>query len=219
MRLYIVRHGKPDYKLDCLVEEGQEQAYLVAQRFKNIKIDKIYSSTQGRAIETASYTAKDHNMEIIMADWAREDYGGKYFYDETGWFFFKKDWVKRFKSETMIKYGHDWINDEKVQETRMPIGFKEMQIDSDKFLLELGYKHDRNNHTYEKLNNDYENVFLFAHGGFCISFLSSILDIPYPIFSTTHHDLDFTGVVIVEFNEKLNLFQIRTYNDVSHLRK
>ena len=42
---------------------------------------------------------------------------------------------------------------------------------------------------------------LFAHQGFGLAFLSCLLDIPYPFF-TTHFDMCHTGVTVIEFKER-----------------
>ena len=49
MRLILVRHGDPNYELDCLTELGHEQAKVVAQRLMEEGIEKIFCSPQGRA--------------------------------------------------------------------------------------------------------------------------------------------------------------------------
>ena len=72
MRIVFVRHGHPDYKNDCLTPLGHEQAKAAATRLQNEKIDAIYSSTKGRAMETASYQAQAHDLELIPLDFMRE---------------------------------------------------------------------------------------------------------------------------------------------------
>ena len=53
MRLLLVRHGDPNYELDCLTELGHRQAKIVAKRLMEEGIQKIYCSPQGRAQQTA----------------------------------------------------------------------------------------------------------------------------------------------------------------------
>ena len=57
MNLYIVRHGNPNYDLDCLTPLGHEQAEAAAEALEAIGIDEIYSSPMGRARETAKHLA------------------------------------------------------------------------------------------------------------------------------------------------------------------
>ena len=53
MLLYIIRHGEPDYTTDTLTERGRLQAEAVGKRMAASKIDRIFSSPMGRAIQTA----------------------------------------------------------------------------------------------------------------------------------------------------------------------
>ncbi len=72
MRLILVRHGHPDYARDCLTELGHIQAKQAAERLKDEGIEKIYSSSCGRAYETASYTAAMLNLSVSKLDFMRE---------------------------------------------------------------------------------------------------------------------------------------------------
>ena len=58
MRLYIIRHGDPDYTTDTLTAIGQREAQALAARLANERLTHIYSSPLGRARETMSYIAK-----------------------------------------------------------------------------------------------------------------------------------------------------------------
>lgn len=72
MNLYIVRHGNPNYDLDCLTELGHRQAEAAAAELETLNIDEIYASTMGRATETAGHLAKRIGKEIHPEPWARE---------------------------------------------------------------------------------------------------------------------------------------------------
>ena len=68
MRIIFVRHGHPDYTKDCLTELGHKQAEAVAERLKDEKIDKFFSSSCGRAYETALHIAEGRGMEVEKLD-------------------------------------------------------------------------------------------------------------------------------------------------------
>ena len=70
----------------------------------------------------------------------------------------------------------------------------------DAFLASLGYVHDRARHLYTAERPNDERVALFAHEGFGKMFLSSVLDIPYPVFCT-HFDMSYTGMTVLEFRD------------------
>ena len=56
MRILLIRHGDPDYENDSLTEKGRREAHMLASRLINERIDYIYTSTMGRAMETAKPT-------------------------------------------------------------------------------------------------------------------------------------------------------------------
>ena len=61
MRIIFVRHGHPNYQLDCLTPLGKKQAEAAAKRLHEEKIDLVCASTKGRAMETAAYI-REHNL-------------------------------------------------------------------------------------------------------------------------------------------------------------
>lgn len=66
MKLLLVRHGHPNYELDCLTSLGHLQAEAAAKRLMDKNIDLFYSSTCGRAVETAQYTAKEYGLPVTQ---------------------------------------------------------------------------------------------------------------------------------------------------------
>ena len=71
----------------------------------------------------------------------------------------------------------------------------------DEFFLSLGYRHDRENCRYEIVEPNNERVALFAHQGMGLYFFSSMLDIPYPEFST-HFDFGHSSMSVINFEQK-----------------
>ena len=47
MRIYFIRHGHPNYTLDCLTDIGRQQAEACAERLKDAGIQQIFPSSQG----------------------------------------------------------------------------------------------------------------------------------------------------------------------------
>ena len=88
----------------------------------------------------------------------------------------------------------------------------------DAFFLSLGYKHDRENARYEPVAPTNERVALFAHQGFSMAFFSSMLDIPYPIFST-HFDITVTGMSVIQFEQRGDYVypQVLQHSNDAHL--
>lgn len=80
MILYLIRHGKTeDHERDIrqapsspLGEYGMKQAKAVAQRFRDMKFDHLYSSDLHRARQTAEEIAAQSKLELKINDLFRE---------------------------------------------------------------------------------------------------------------------------------------------------
>lgn len=80
MKVYFVRHGQSIFNSDPfrnkthqfpttpLSEAGISQAEKVAERFKSIPIDIIYTSSQTRALQTAEIINKVLQKELVISD-------------------------------------------------------------------------------------------------------------------------------------------------------
>ena len=65
MRIFIIRHGDPDYSIDNLTEKGKREVELLRHRMEKEGITKIYCSPLGRAQATAKPTADALGLEIV----------------------------------------------------------------------------------------------------------------------------------------------------------
>ena len=72
MRIVFVRHGHPDYARDCLTELGHRHADAAARRLEGEGISRIFSSTCGRALETARHLADVLGLPVVRCDFMRE---------------------------------------------------------------------------------------------------------------------------------------------------
>ena len=110
-RLFIVRHtetignveerltGVQDYEI---TEKGKILIKKLTKELENIKFDKIYSSTSGRAIKTIEQIAKKQNLKIEKTDKLCEMNFGKY----DGW-----RWEEVNKIQPEIKQTQKEINE------------------------------------------------------------------------------------------------------------
>ena len=110
-RIFIVRHtetvgniekrltGRQDYEVTL---RGEKLIQKLTSELSNIKFDKIYSSTSGRAIKTVENLAKLNNLVIETQEDLCEMYFGKY----DGW---KWEDVNRIQPE--IKQRQNEINE------------------------------------------------------------------------------------------------------------
>ena len=110
-RIFIVRHtetvgniekrltGRQDYEV---TPRGEKLIQKLTSELSNIKFDKIYSSTSGRAIKTVENLAELNNLEIET----KEDLCEMYFGIYDGW---KWEAVNRIQPE--IKQRQNEINE------------------------------------------------------------------------------------------------------------
>ena len=206
MLLYYSRHGDPVYTPDQLTPLGERQADAVSKRLALHGLDKIFVSSSGRAIQTAAPTAELTKLEPVVLDWMNEShaYADLSDYNEEG----KRRWMEAlpryrqlFNSADIRARGMAWTEAPAFAHTRVPAGIARIRDEADAFLAELGYVHDRENCRFNVAVPNDLRVAVFAHEGFGKAFLSSILDIPYPLF-VLHFGMTHGGVSVIEFRDE-----------------
>ena len=226
MLLYYIRHGEPlgvpDYSLTPL---GREQAKALAKRLCLFGIDRVFASPTLRTMQTAQPICDLLGKEITPCDWADEGIVWNEFtvphpkYEHT-WVFFDPHYLEIFSSPEVRALGEKWYEHPELAGLNFKAGVERVNAAVDEFFLSLGFRHDRENARYEvvgeHLNRD--RVALFAHQGFGMSFFSSMLDIPYPMFCT-HFDFSHSSMSVVNFEPRGKYVYphvLQTAND-SHL--
>ena len=216
INLYYIRHGHPDYSIDSLTEVGKYQAEKTSEFLNTIKMDKIFASDKGRAIDTAKYLANKQNKEIIICPWLSEDiaagYAAKF---ENGryvnWYFWIDDTIEIFH-----KYQNDknWYLAKEMPPTIYE-GTQFISREIDKWFKTFGVERDQKTNTYRQIGDVPKNVAVFAHGGMATLFLSSILNLSYPDFVSSFQVLETCGVVHIRINlDTLPSIQLVQYNGV-----
>ena len=221
MLFFYVRHGDPIYNPDSLTELGKKQAEALVSRMKVCNPEKIYASSSNRAIMTAEPTAKALNKEIEILDWCNESYAARalFFTGSDG----SRDWMFRHPescnvlvSEEARKldrewYKHPFFNNMPWLEEEMA----RMRREVDAFMLSLGYRHEGNGYVAE--SPKYERIALFEHQGFGLSFLSTLLDIPYSQFAT-RFDMGHSNVTVIKLgNEGFTVPNVLQLSNDSHI--
>lgn len=194
MRIIFVRHGHPDYKNDCLTELGHEQAKAAGERLKSEGIDRIYSSTMGRAVETSEHIAEAIGYpkeNIVKLDFMREiewDFAGPWevsgAYVEAGESIMIKNW------ESEGPYARDRI-----------VGFLKSRADGfDTFLATLGYK--REGLYYRVTSECDETIVVVSHAGTSTGVLSRLFNLPATfLFDALRPHLTAVTVVMLKGKE------------------
>jgi probable phosphoglycerate mutase len=228
MLFYYIRHGEPlgvpDYSLTPL---GREQAKALAKRLCLFGIDRVFASPTLRTMQTAQPICDLLGKEITPCDWADEGIVWNEFtvphpkYEHT-WAFFDPKYLEIFSSPEVRALGEKWYEHPELAGLNFKAGVERVNAAVDEFFLSLGFRHDRENARYEvvgeHLNRD--RVALFAHQGFGMSFFSSMLDIPYPMFCT-HFDFSHSSMSVINFEPRGQYVYphvLQTAND-SHLHK
>ena len=205
MLFFYIRHGDPIYTPDSLTELGQKQAEALAPRLAAYGLDKIFSSSSNRAILTAEPTAKMLGLEPTLLDWAHEGHAFRELtvpIDENRkhWGWVVPEMRRKFISPEMSALGNKWYDHPVFEGTTFKSGYQRIANAADEFFASLGYVREGDG-VYRVENHTDERVALFAHEGFGLAFLSHVLGIPYPHFST-HFALSHSSMTVIEFKNE-----------------
>jgi len=219
MRILLIRHGDPDYENDALTAKGKVEANLLAGRLAEEKIDKVYVSTMGRAMQTAEPTLKVKGMDATYFDWMRE-FSDKHIArpDLSGpapvcWDWLPQDWTIHEEF-----YDKDRWYDQDIMAAESMKGYYEMVCRGLDDLLEThGYKREANVYRAVKANDD--TIALFCHFGVGCVMLSHLLGIsPMPLWQGfAAAPTSVTTIMTEERREGIASFRVTCYGDTTHL--
>ena len=219
MRIIFVRHGHPNYRKDCLTPIGHRHAALAANRLAEEQIQKIYSSTCGRAYETAEYIARVQGIEeadIEKCDFMREIQWGS---DECELYQNGHPWLT---TDKMIADGEnilraDWAESEPFAKNKCVESIKNVGDAFDGLLATLGYA--REGYFYRVKKPVYDTISVVSHGGASSAALSRIFNLPFP-FVCTSIGAEYTAITIVKLvGEEGDLIapKFELVNDAKHI--
>ena len=218
MIIYFVRHGDPDYQNDCLTPLGRKQAERAAERLSAYGIEHIFSSPKGRAMETAEYTAKLLNKEIIQCDYMRE----------LGWKSLNEEpilanghpWrvAKHFASEGISLADYDWRSREPYSKSMIVERVGIASTGFDGLLADFGYR--REGDFYRVVGSDTDTkIAMFSHAGSSSAVLSHLFNIPFPIVCGSMPP-DVTSITTVSLSNKIDSLvcpRLQCFNDAMHI--
>lgn len=165
MELLIIRHGKPDYKNDCLTEEGKREASLLASFLKSSPPDLLYSSTMGRAKETMAYSEECFGLTGEHRDWMRE---------LEHWRLPDRSWPWTLGMD--YYRDRDWRSIPDFIAIGAEAKYEVLKKESDFFLRDLGYP--REGERYLCAEPSDKRVAVFCHGGFGMAWIALLLSLP-----------------------------------------
>lgn len=201
MRILFIRHGKPDYKTDSLLDIGVVQAEAVAQRVKSYGISELYASSMGRAYQTAAPISRELGLDIVKCDFMREIKWGSA--EESEIRAGGNPWLL---VEDMVKNG-ERLNSPKWREeepfllnTKLHKDADRVIAGADEWLASLGFVREGNYYRVTEAAED-KTVAMVSHGGSSTVLLSHMLNIPFPNFCSFFRPY-FTSITVVELNGK-----------------
>lgn len=217
MRIIFVRHGHPNYELDCLTPLGKLQAQAVAERLKDETVHRICSSTKGRALETAQPIAEMFGLEIERYDFMREIGWGS---ADVSLFEKGHPW---FTADHMVATGQfnqstTWTEEEPWLHNRCVSFVQDVQKNFDAWLEGFGYV--REGDYYRVQPGSKESVIMVSHGGSSTAALSRLLNLPFPYLCATLRP-GFTCITTISLNGKegdLICPHIDLMNDYRHIQ-
>lgn len=206
MLLFYIRHGDPIYNPDSLTPLGQRQAEALAKRLSLHGLDEIYVSSSERAAATARPTCEMLKIGPTVLDWTNEKYAWQQLAceDSNGhrsWLFQQSGFAEDLASPQVRALGPEWYDHPCfAAHPEFKEGILRIQSKADEWLEGFGYCHIHDKNMYLNTQHNEKRIALFAHQGFGLAFLSCVLDVPYPVFST-HFDLSHSSMTVIQFSE------------------
>jgi broad specificity phosphatase PhoE len=198
MRLYIIRHGDPNYAGVCLTDPGRVEAAALADYLAWLGIDCLYSSPLGRAQETAAAAAKRLDLPLETLDWTRELRGPRLknsrfpAWDIGG---------AEVRGDGFLANLDHWeLLDEYVDAEELRAVSQAVARSSDEFLAGLGY--ERQGPVYHITRPNQLKLAVVCHGGFGLTWLAHLLAVPLPLMYASFF-MQTTSVTTVLFEERI----------------
>jgi len=217
MRIIFVRHGHPNYELDCLTPLGHKHGDAVAERLKGETIEKIFSSTCGRALETAEHIDKNFGLGVEGLEFMREIKwgsadGSPVYEDGHPWM--NSDYLVEQGKDLLDK---DWRASEQYRNNKAVVSGDTLGEKLDEWLATLGYTREGDYYRVGKVR--YGTIVLVSHGGASSAALARLFNLPFP-FVCSAICPDYTAVTIVTFSEKEGALvapKFELMNDTRHI--
>ena len=220
MRILILRHGEPDYDLDCLTEKGHEQAALLAERLAGEDIAAFYVSPMGRARETCDATLRRFpGQEAAVCDWLHE-------FDlmwedpvthrrEAVWDIRPDRWT-----EIPLLFERDgWYTHPAMQAAGMGPRIKAVDAGIDAVLEGYGLVRESGHYRVERPCSD--TIALFCHYGAMCAVTAHLLNMS-PMILWQGSNADHTAITELCTDDRYAAvanFRICAFNDTHHLQE
>ena len=218
MKILIIRHADPDYSIDSLTEKGWVEAECLSEKLVKMDINSFYTSTLGRAKDTASITLKKLERKADgIFEWLKE-FPPAIIRPDRGtpsgcWDWLPADWTVIDDFYHKEKWGDVPV----MAEGKARAEYDRVTTEFDKLLAKHGYIREGNYYRAENPNMD--TIAIFCHFGSGCVLLSHLLGISPMVL---WHGLcaapsSVTTLTTEERREGIAYFRMNSYGDVSHL--
>ena len=207
MLFFFIRHGDPTYDPDKLTPLGHRQAEAIGRRLARYGLDEIYASSAVRARETAIPACELLKKEAVILDWAHENHAWDEMTlpDANGnptWNFVAPGMKEFYMSREIRDLGMRWYDHPFFDEgNTIRQGYLRIYKEAKDFFAAQGFVYDDEKGMYKNTVNNEKRVALFAHHGFGTAFLSSVLEIPYPLVCEKMN-FGHTGMTVIRFDTR-----------------
>lgn len=176
MKIYLIRHAEPDYPNNTITAAGHLEAQALADFLQHAGIDRIYSSPINRAVHTMQYTADLLGIEPVIETWTSElSWQAP---DEQG--DLKAAWnIPGEKVRASQPYpDHGFWPGQAPYKDYVNL-YNTIKTDSDDFIQRHGYTREDGRYRIDASSK--ETIAVFCHMGFGLTWLSHLLELPFPL--------------------------------------
>ncbi len=218
MRIYLIRHADPDYMNRTITPAGHLEAEALARRMSAEGLDHIYTSPLGRARDTAAYTSKLMHKEPIVEEWTRELSEVKAEIDGQ----IRCAWDlhgEQVRAQRPFPNSETWLSCPPFDGPEFKTMWDGLRSASDIFIERHGYR--REDGRYRVVNPNREKIAVFCHGGFGLTWLAHLLEVPVPIMWAGFF-LHPSSVTTILFDERSTDWAVPRaigVGDISHLHE
>ncbi len=217
MRIIFVRHGHPDYAKDCLTPLGHLHAEAVAERLRGEVIHKAFSSSCGRAKETAEHIITGRELPLTLCDFIREIGWGSYNEEALPhrghpWYT-AGDMVSRGESIVSTR----WADEKPFCDNRVRDCVALVAKGTDEWLSSLGYEREGDFYRVKRASD--ENILMTSHAGASGAVFAHMFNLPFP-FVCVAFEPRFTAITVVSFGGEEGALispQFELVNDARHI--
>lgn len=218
MRIIFVRHGHPDYVRDCLTPLGQLHGAAAAERLAGEGVGRIFSSTCGRALETAQFLADALHLDVEHCDFMREISWGSTDGQTLPHGGHPWDTADAIVARGESLLDPDWAAKPPFAGNRLVACTRRIAEETDRWLQGLGYT--REGLYYRQTQKADQTIAAFGHGGASAAILSHLFNLPFP-FVCSAMGPHYTGITIVHLDDReggLIRPRFELMNDARHIQ-